>query len=153
MPRRCVRVWTYSSTILDLGIKTEVFGLLHTPTAFTWYLLYKRLYGPHNRSGLCRVEKYFLPLPEIEPRLSNQYPVTIPTELSRFLAWIYKVYYVNYTRVIRNIHIVQNGQFIPPPSFEIHCGSVCIFLSCYRRPYCHKLIAFLKYEQNRQRIK
>jgi hypothetical protein len=95
----------------DLGIKTEVFGVLHAPSAFPRYLFCKRLNGAHSRSGRCRVEKDLLPLPEVEPRLSSQYPVSIPTELFRLRERRYNLYCVNYAQVIRNIDIVKKGQF------------------------------------------
>jgi hypothetical protein len=38
------------------------------PGRLTWYILGKRLGGPHSWSGGCVVDKNLLPLPEIEPR-------------------------------------------------------------------------------------
>jgi hypothetical protein len=62
--------WRYSSTILDLGIRWSC--QLHTLAALPLrkeprYPLEARLGGPQSRSERYGVEKYHLPLTEVEP--------------------------------------------------------------------------------------
>jgi hypothetical protein len=48
----------------------------------------RKLGGSQSQSGRCGVEKNIFPLPGIEPRPFSPYLVAIPTDLSRFLAYI-----------------------------------------------------------------
>jgi hypothetical protein len=89
----------YSSIFLDLGTRWRwVVSFKHHPLyprgKSRRYPLYRRLGGPHSRTGSCGVEKEHLPLPGIEPRT----PVAKPTDrvkrlvfmLFSFVKFIYK---------------------------------------------------------------
>jgi hypothetical protein len=59
----------------------EVSGQLHVPTAL--HRGKEPQGGSQSRSEICGMEKNLLPMLGIEPRLSNLWPVAIPTELPR----------------------------------------------------------------------
>jgi hypothetical protein len=62
MPWRCIRQWTYSSTILDLGIRCEwVISFttqpLYIPGQSPWYPFHKKLGEPQSCSGVDEKRK------------------------------------------------------------------------------------------------
>jgi hypothetical protein len=85
MPRRHVREWRYSATILDVGTRWRRMVSIMTRPLYSrgkspWYSFNRRLGGPQSRSGSCDVEKSLLPLPRIEPWPSSRQAVAMPTE-------------------------------------------------------------------------
>jgi hypothetical protein len=102
MPRRHMREWRYSSTILDLGIRWRwLFSFTHLPcyprSNSSRYPLYRRLGGPPNQSGrYVEEKKIYIPRRQSNPghpahnpslyRLSgnSQYKsAQFPSELSK----------------------------------------------------------------------
>jgi hypothetical protein len=69
-------------------------GPLYSPGKGRLYPLDKRLSGTQSRSGRGAEEKKIisLPLPGIEPRSSIPYPVTLLTDLPRFVFYLAEVY-------------------------------------------------------------
>jgi hypothetical protein len=78
--------WTYSSTILDIGSKLRSVTIFTIVPHYPGYPFYRRLGGPHSRSGCYEVEKNLFPPPWIEPRFLSRPThslVATPSELSR----------------------------------------------------------------------
>jgi hypothetical protein len=58
---------------------------LHRQGKKPWYPLYRRMGGPHSRSGHGGEEKNFQPLPGLEPPIIQSAAQLYTTELSRIL--------------------------------------------------------------------
>jgi hypothetical protein len=111
--------WRYRPTILDLGTRRSCVAsftprLLYPQRRSTRYTLNRRLDGPQSRSGRCREDKQFLPLPWIELLTSSPslYRLRYVLETYFHLGWFSaKVAYRNTEQYTSNCS--SNYFFIP----------------------------------------
>jgi hypothetical protein len=143
MPWRYIGEWRYSSTILDLDIRSR-WVVSFTPRPLysrgksPWYPLDRRLGGPQSWSVPCGVEINLLPLPGIEPRTSipSLYWLSYPgfIDLSKYikinrLKWAGNVIRINNNRIIKRIFDIRPEERRGTGRPKLRWGIVVIMIS------------------------
>jgi hypothetical protein len=104
---------SYSTKFLDLSTRWKLsessLSLSIPHGIFSWYPPHRMLCGLQKRSEGCGVENNILPIPGIEPRPSNPYPVAIPTEISDLLQ--VRIFYRVTKYLCGNIYIFTSVSF------------------------------------------